>query len=268
MRRPVLLATAAALLCAGCSTADSDGAADARASAAPTSSVTYRNAVRKAAETVGKGSAGVDERIEITGDGSTYTLTVAGDFDFAADRGSIAVDFPGGGIDHSEEVFADGKIYVSGTAGTDDGAWGVVARDKAEVHYALRAPLNDPEHVLRQVSAIRKVSKVGSETVDGVRAVRYRGVLSHAALTLRMADDVRDKMDQVRTSVGSDIPVFVDAWVDGKGRLVRTRMALNMSGSGVTATMDLSDFGEPVKPKVPKAADTYPATSVSGVLLG
>ncbi|WP_028801214.1 hypothetical protein [Streptomyces sp. 142MFCol3.1] len=268
MRSPVLLATAAALLCAGCSTADSEDAADARASAAPTSSATYQNAVRKAAETVGKGSAGVDEQIDITGDGRTYTLTVTGDFDFAADRGSIAVDFPGGGIDHSEEVFADGKIYVSGTAGTDDGTWGVIARDEAEVHYALRAPLNDPEHVLRQVSAIRKVSKVGAETVGGARAVHYRGVLGHAALTLRMADDVRHKTDQARASVGSDIPVFVDAWVDDKGRLVRTRMTLNMSGSGVTATMDLSDFGEPVKPKAPKSADTYPVTSVSGVLLG
>ncbi|WP_432187786.1 hypothetical protein [Streptomyces sp. Tue6028] len=54
---------------AACSTADSDDITDARASAAPSDFAAYQYAVRNAAERIANGSAGVDERIDITGDG-------------------------------------------------------------------------------------------------------------------------------------------------------------------------------------------------------
>jgi hypothetical protein len=83
-----------------------------------------------------------------------------------------------------------------------------------------------------------------------------------------MADDVRTKTDQARDMLGGDLPVFADAWIDGRGRLVQTRMALNMSGTRVTVTMALSDFGKPVKVTVPKDSDTVPVSSATGVLNG
>ncbi|GAA3543796.1 hypothetical protein [Streptomyces osmaniensis] len=269
MRRPLVLVAAAALLCAGCSSADA-GNHDKATAASPssTSSSDSRSAVRAAVAALREDSAGFRQEIELEGEGQVYGLTVTGGFDFAADRGHLAVDLPGGAIDHSDEVFADGKIYISGVQGVGKDAWGVMPRDKAQAHYLLRAPLNDPEHVLQQVAAMREISREGEENVQGVRAVRYRGILDHRTVTLRMAPDVRTKTDQARDILGSDLPVFADAWVDDRGRLVQTRMSANLSGAQVTLTMTLSDIGEPVRVTVPKAADTIPVNEVSGILNG
>ncbi|MFC8142382.1 hypothetical protein ACFUKV_11550 [Streptomyces paradoxus] len=268
MHRPLVLAVAAALLCAGCSTADA-GNRDKPAAASPSeSSSDSRSAVRAAVAALREDSAGFRQEVELEGKGQVYGLTVTGGFDFAADKGHLAVDLPGGAIDHSDQVFADGKIYISGVQGIGEDTWGVMPRDKAEAHYLLRAPLNDPEHVLQQIAAMRKISREGEENIQGVRAVRYRGILDHRSVTLRMAPDVRTRMNQARDTLGSDLPVFADAWVDGRGRLVQTRMSVNMSGARATLTMALSDIGEPVRVTVPRAADTVPVTEVGGILNG
>ncbi|MFE7441781.1 hypothetical protein ACFU7X_15155 [Streptomyces chartreusis] len=265
MRRPLVLVTAAALLCAGCSTAD---VGDRDEPAAASSSSGSGSAVRAAVAALREASAEFSQEIELKGEGQVYGLTVTGGFDFAADRGHLAVDLPGGAIDHSEQVFGDGKIYISGVQGIDEDSWGVMPRDKAQAHYLLRAPLNDPEHVLQQIAAMREISREGEENVQGVRAVHYRGILDHRTVTLRMAPDVRAKTDQARDALGSDLPVFADAWVDGRGRLVQTRMSVNLSGARVTQTMALSDIGEPVRVTVPQAADTIPVNEVGGILNG
>ncbi|WP_371674013.1 hypothetical protein OG985_43870 [Streptomyces sp. NBC_00289] len=93
-------------------------------------------------------------------------------------------------------------------------------------------------------------------------------MLDHGTLTLRMAQRVRKKTDQARDMLGSDLPVFADVWVDGQGRIAQARTMLNMSGLRVTVTTNLSDFGKPVRVKVPKAEDTLPLTAATGVLNG
>ncbi|MFF8874599.1 LolA-like protein [Streptomyces massasporeus] len=218
--------------------------------------------------TLREGSAGFRQKVELEGEGKVYGLTVTGGFDFAADKGHLTVDLPGGAIDHSDQIFANGKIYVSGAREIAEDAWGVLPRDKAEAHYLLRAPLNDPEHVLEQIAAMRKVSREGEENIQGVRAVHYRGILDHRTVTLRMAPDVRTKMDQARDTLGSDLPVFADAWVDGRGRLVQTRTSVNMAGARSTLTMTLSDIGERVRVTVPRASETVPVSEVGGILNG
>ncbi|MGW6645430.1 hypothetical protein [Streptomyces iakyrus] len=271
MRRPLVLAAAATLLCAGCSTADAgnrDKPAAASSSPASGSSSGSGSAVRAAVAALREDAAGFHQKVELESDGQVYGLTITGGFDFAADKGHLAVDLPGGAIDHSDQIFADDKIYISGVQGIGEDAWGVMPRDEAEAHYLLRAPLNDPEHVLQQIAAMRKISREGTEDVQGVRALRYRGILDHRTATLRMATDVRTRMDQARDALGSDVPVFADAWVDGRGRLVQIRMNLNMSGARVTVTMALSDIGKPVRVKVPRASDTVPVTEVGGILNG
>jgi len=47
-------------------------------------------------------------------------------------------------------------------------------RTKAESHYALRAPVNDPEYLLQQISRVHNASDVGTKTVGGVRMTLYR----------------------------------------------------------------------------------------------
>ncbi|MGR8008664.1 hypothetical protein [Streptomyces hypolithicus] len=113
----------------------------------------------------------------------TYTMDITGSFDLAGDKGHLAVDL---GAAHIDEIFANGNAYVKGVQGVGDG-WGSIRRDKAEAHYVLRAPLNDPEHVLQQVAAMRQITKIGQEQVDGVPAAHYRGTIDYTTLTLRMA---------------------------------------------------------------------------------
>ncbi|MEU6533331.1 hypothetical protein ABZ869_29560 [Streptomyces sp. NPDC046928] len=273
MRRPftplALIAAAAVLLCAGCSATDTRSGDGAEAGAPSSQAASdARSAVQEAVAALREDSAGFRQKIELQGDGQVYRLTIAGGFDFAADRGHLAVDLPGGAIDHSEQVFAEGEIYVRNILGAGEDTWGVISRDRAQAHYLLRAPLNDPEHVLQQIAAMRKVSREGEEDVAGVRAVRYRGVLDHRTVTQRMDSDVRGKMDQARDILGGDLPVFADAWVDDKGNLVQTRMSSNLSGARVTVTTVLSDIGKPVRVTVPRAADTTSISEATGILSG
>ncbi|GHE05064.1 hypothetical protein [Streptomyces alanosinicus] len=266
MRCALPMAVVAVLLCAGCAVTG-EGAGQAKPKAG-SSGPAPDAAVRAAVARTGTTTARLRERIEITGGTETYTLTVAGGFDFARHRGTLAVDFPGGGVPHSDETFADGKVYVKGATGVADGMWGMMRLDRAEAHYALRAPVNDPEHVLTQISALRRVSVEGVETVQGVRAVHYRGMLDHRTLTLRMAGAVRSKLDQARDILGYDLPVFADAWVDGRGRLVQTRTTLNLAGGRVQVTTALSRLGAPVSVKQPQPEETVLVSSMSGVLNG
>ncbi|OXS35670.1 LppX_LprAFG lipoprotein [Streptomyces sp. XY006] len=269
MRRPFVLAAAAALLCAGCSTADAGTGGDsAAASPSAEASSGPRSTVRAAVAALRESRAAFRQEIELEGERKVYGLTVTGDFDFAADRGHLALDLPGGAIDHSDQVFADGRIYLSGVQGIGEDTWGVMDRDRAEAHYLLRAPLNDPEHLLQQIAAMREVSREGEENVQGVRTVRYRGILDHRTLTWRMAPDTRTTMQQARDALGGDLPVFADAWIDSRGRLVQTRTQVNMSRTRSTLTMSLSDIGEPVRVTVPRAADTVPVSEVGGILNG
>ncbi|WP_329558266.1 LppX_LprAFG lipoprotein [Streptomyces uncialis] len=267
MHRPLSL-VAAALLCAGCSAVDTPTAKNADEPGVTAVSPAPHSAVRAAVTTTGRSSARIDQKIVMANGEKEYTLTVTGGFDFAADQGRIAAAMPGGPFGRSEVTFAGGNAYISGAKGLDDGVWGAMPRAKAEAHYLLRAPLNDPEHILKQVSALRNVSHEGEATVHGVRAAHYRGTLDHEAFTLRMARDVRKAADQIREKLGDDLPVFADVWVDDRGRLVRTRMAVGTGPVDMTVTMTLTDFGKPVRVTVPKAGNTLPVAAGTGILLG
>ncbi|WP_353943918.1 hypothetical protein ABII15_21350 [Streptomyces sp. HUAS MG91] len=258
---------AAALLCAGCSsepewTTDKDKEPDKSATADPAA------AVRKAVAAVRASSAHTDQKIVIdAGPSGRYEIDVTGGFDLAADRGTLKVhmvDKPG--QNEVDEIFTGGKVHVSGMPQLEKGTWATMPRERTESHYALRAPVNDPEYVLQQVSAMREVTEVGTETVGGIRATHYRGTLAHAALTRRMASDVRAKMDETRKLVGDDLPVFADAWIDTEGRVTRTRTDMNLAGVRMTVTLNLTAHGKPVTAKAP--APTEPVTELSGVFLG
>ncbi|MCX5384812.1 hypothetical protein [Streptomyces sp. NBC_00083] len=257
-----LLSTGALLLCAGCSTATTTGgAAEPATDQAPV--------VKAAVAATSKGPARMDQKIEISDGGVNAAITVTGDVDFAAHKASLAVDFPQGGISHLDEVLAGKQAYVRGaSSGLDDDTWVVVPRDTAVAHYVLRAPLNDPEHVLRQISAMRRVTEAGSEKVAGVPTTRYRGMLDHETLTLRMDPETRKKVDQARDLVGGDLPAYGEAWVDQQGRVVRTRMSMDLGGAHVTVTTGLSALGKPTRVTVPSDDGAVPGSGVTGILTG
>ncbi|MEU9099975.1 hypothetical protein [Streptomyces sp. NPDC048361] len=260
MRRHILLTAATLLLCAGCSTASTGRASE--------PSVDQGAIVKTATATTSKGTARMDQKIVIAGGGVDATIAVTGNVDFAGDKATLAVDFPQGGISHVDEVLVGKQAYIRGAAGVDEATWAVGSRDTAQAHYILRAPLNDPQHVLRQISAMHHVSKEGDEEVAGVGTSRYRGMLDHETLTLRMAPETREKVEQARDLLGNDLPAYAEAWVDQQGRVVQTRTSMDLGGARVTVTTALGDLGKPVRVSLPSADDTVPATGFTGILTG
>ncbi|MFF8727132.1 hypothetical protein ACF073_11650 [Streptomyces sp. NPDC015171] len=259
MRRPAVVLTAAlAVLCSACGRTEASRAADSPAPA---------EAVRAAVAATRHTSAGVGTTLELTaGAGETYHIRTKGSVDMAADTGSLDVRLVEGSS-RAEERFLGDEVYVRNTGPQGvDRTWAVAARRTAEAHYLFRAPFNDPEHTLAQVARMRDVRSLGAETVKGVKATRYSGVLDHSTLTMRMAAQTRKKMADFRAGYGGDLPATAEAWVDGRGRLVRARLALkDASTSLATLTLDLSHLGKPVRVTRPSGA--LPLDTSSGTLL-
>ncbi|KAA6223234.1 hypothetical protein CP973_16120 [Streptomyces albofaciens JCM 4342] len=276
MRRALIPLGAAALLCAGCSggAADKAGQSPKASASAPAPDVDHGAAVKAAVAATVKGSARIDETIEM-GDGATtmYSLTIKGDFDWAGAKGRLktglrmgrASDAAGGGPE-MEQIFSGGTVYVGGFP-DQHGAWGSVRRDKAEAQRILRAPLNDPEHVLKQVSLMRGAKKAGEEQIGGRPAVHYRGRLDNETIMLRMSERGRTKIARARQKIG-ELVVYADAWVGRDGRIVRTRLSWPLGAGGCTATMNLTDFGKAVRVTVPAPGKVTPMPSADGPMLG
>jgi hypothetical protein len=214
-------------------------------------------------------TARVETRIELGDGGRTYTLGVTGDFDLARDRGRLAVDLPGGAVDHLDEVFVDGTVYVRGLLQDRPDVWGSIPRKDARAHYLLRAPLNDPEHVFGQLAKARVFAMVGEREVNGSPAFLYHADLDFPTLTHRLDAAVRARAERLRqASRGGDLGVRVLVWVDREGRVVQVEQAFRGQGAEVTSTTTLSDFGKPVAVTAPPADQVAPITRYGGVLPG
>ncbi|MFJ2261752.1 hypothetical protein ACIOKD_26025 [Streptomyces sp. NPDC087844] len=263
MRRAHFLSVAVLLVCTACSGgADSDSGESAKKAAANAA------AVRAAIARTSADSARLDETIEMrsTDSHTTYVFVIAGAFDLAGDRGRLTVDLEDSGMDPVEQVFVDDTVYVRGSRAVGEGVWAAADRSEAQTRYFLRSPLNDPEHLLRQMKAMRQVTKEGEERVNDAPAVHYRGTIDHATATLRMTTKTRQGLDEMREELGDDVPVYADVWVDGKGRAVQVRLSY-FGGTKAVTTMTLSDFGTPVEAEAPSAEEVVPVTAGEDVLL-
>ncbi|KUJ70000.1 hypothetical protein ACZ90_06445 [Streptomyces albus subsp. albus] len=275
MRRSTLTAATAPLLAAallaalsGCGS-DSGNQAEPEPKPRATRPVKVPHTpVSAATAATGRTSAKVTERIEVNSSRGGFKLTVSGPFDMARDTGKLSARLPGGAIDHMDEVFAGGKVYLQPLGNIDKKKWAVIQRDKTQAHYLLRAPVNDPEYVLKQISTLRKVRKSGTEKIGGRATTHYTGTLDHNTLSMRVEPTTLSKIDAIRGKRGKDLPVTGDAWVDGEGRISRVRITSTMGGTTVRITMDLADYGTPVRVAAPEKSATVPTETTQGILPG
>ncbi|GAA2724526.1 MULTISPECIES: hypothetical protein [Streptomyces] len=271
-RSAVLVGTAAILLSSACSSGgakkDQQSAKDNDSSAAPAA------AVRAAVAATEKSTVRIDERVDMSGEGGSFTFGIRGGMDLAGGKGHLTTTLDGaqrgGGGATLDEVFSGGTVYFRMPEATDgDTAWRAVPRDKVESQALLRAPMNDPAHTLRQIAQMRSPVNAGEEKVNGTPTVHYRGRLDHDTLVLRMAAERRAKVDSMRDMLNADLPVAADAWVDKAGRLVRSRLTFDMGGTKLVATLDFADFGKPVDtPAAPADAQAVQPADVAGPLTG
>lgn len=243
--------------------------------ASPASSVDAGPAVQAAVDAAKKSTARIDDRIRVTGVGQDFTTTVKGAFDMKADKGRLKVSLAKTGTSTDgavplDEIFDGSTVYFRmPEEANGDTDWLSTSRNKVEVHALLRAPLNDPEHVLRQVTMRHDYTEVGKEKVNGTPAVHYAGKLNHKPLLLRLVRELREKVEAPMVKVGDRLPATADVWVTKGGQITRIILACDLGSIKVTATMNLTDHGKPLGAvSLPKGALAVPAASVGGPLVG
>ncbi|MGW9211344.1 hypothetical protein ACWGR4_30760 [Embleya sp. NPDC055664] len=178
------------------------------------------------------------------------------------------MDFPEGGISHIDEIFTDGLVHVSNLPQAE-GRWATMPRTAAESHYLLRAPLNDPEHVLEQLASIHDTTRVGAEDLDGTPTTHYRGALLEDAITLRITEKIRTGLPDIAPLFPDGrLSIPADVWLSTEGRVVRTRLTLQQAGMDVVTTTALSRHGTPVHVDAPATEQTVPVDTIKGVLPG
>ncbi|MFE5941969.1 hypothetical protein [Streptomyces sp. NPDC056480] len=263
------------LLSTGCGAAKSGGGASgatpSRATGAtPTATPTVAAAVdstrtvRVALDATGRTTARTSVRTEL-GKGSVpaYVISGKGAHDFAEHRGTVSIGIATAA--RFEEVLADGRVYIRGAAGDETMPWSYVDRDEVEARHILRAPANDPEYTLRQAAMGERFQQVGEEDLNGSAVTRYRGLLTHEALTLQMNKEMRAKTDRLRDLMGGLIPATVDVWVDSRKRAVQVRLSMTIEGAASSVnTLTLTELGRPVKVTVPAAEAAESDASILG----
>ena len=115
----------------------------------------------------------------------------------------------------------------------------------------------DPKAALTQFSAaISGVTYVGNEAIDGVQADHYTVSLDSAAALKADTSLFRGAPpDVVKQFTKVTTRPYEDIWVDGQGNLVQVITTLD----GVTTTVNLSSFGEPVSITAPPASQVTSA---------
>ncbi|MFF2437113.1 hypothetical protein ACFVU4_23525 [Streptomyces sp. NPDC058107] len=237
MRRTTPLAVAvtlaAALTAASCSSNSGGSERRSVASEKPAADSAAAKEFRAVVEAARSTSVTISESLVLQDDGKRTALVIDGPFDLAHGRGKLLVH-AGGPIEQLDQIFIGDKAYLS----TRKDQWLVTDRSKAESHHLLRAPLNDPQHLLAQIAATTEVTKSSKDPVFGGTATRYRGTLAYHALTSRTAEKTRGE---------------IDGYVK-QGRLALVRLDFKMDDDFAHISLQLSDFGEPVEVTAPPSA--------------
>jgi hypothetical protein len=185
-------------------------------------------------------------------------VLVSGKGDFRNRSGAMALGFNVGPLSGTLDAVVDGStLYIRSPlfAGSlpPGKTWAKVDLTKTS---AGGLPLStvaaqDPAATLKQLRALSRVTKIGSEQVGGVDATHYRGRVAKTATHPAAAYDVW---------IGDD---------DGYVHRVSFRSLIGPN-ERLATTIDLSDFGKTVTVNVPPAAQTADAAdlNISGLLGG
>jgi len=114
-----------------------------------------------------------------------------------------------------------------------------------------------PGQTLQQLKASGDVSKVGTETIDGVETTHYTATIDPA----KIPNGAR-----LQKLTGASYKP-VDVWVDGDDHVKRLHIAYSMTGAAAAGvgssnemTMTFSDYGKHVDVSVPPDSETYDVT--------
>jgi hypothetical protein len=210
--------------------------------------------------------------------------SAAGRFGLTMDLSRLAALSGQGGQLGRMSIIEDGTVMYmggGGLAGTLPGGKEWVRIDLSQAASRLGLDLSsltggqtDPRTSLAQLREAGNVVRIGPHSIKGVATTRYNVLLDLRHGVDRLKGASRDAMQQLvdRLEALGSRYVPADAWIDGDGYLRRFRMAIPNylgTGSSVSLTMDLFDFGSAVDIAVPAASDVVDlGDSLSRVLGG
>jgi hypothetical protein len=199
--------------------------------------------------------------------GQQVTIDGDGDFDQRSHVGSMHVEFNAAGMSGSiDEVIAGAAIYMKSplfAAAIPQGKTWLkldlrkVAKAKGINFSALLS--QNPSRTLAQLKALVRVTKIGSEHVDGTSTTHYRGHIDISKVP-RGA-----KLEALTHATYTPF----DIWVgndDGYIRRYKFAVAAIQADGGegtFSLTMDFSDFGKSVDVSEPAAPDVFDATNLA-----
>jgi hypothetical protein len=259
-RAPIALALAALPLGASaCGGGGSTTSSTTQASAAPA----VRAAIAKTAKAPGEHVA---VTASATAGGQSIRLAGSGDYDAADHQGKLHVDFALGGVQTGLDEVLDGStVYATSplfAAVLPSGkTWLKVDLRAVPKSFAVAAAAlatQNPSSALAQLQALTGLKQVGTATVGGLQATRYRGRIDVAKLPASSAAAVR--------SSGATFGA-VDVWVGSDGYVHKLRVPARATAGGrkarTTVTLTLSGFGKQPSVSPPPASQTADASTIA-----
>jgi hypothetical protein len=207
--------------------------------------------------------------------GEPISLNATGAVDSAAGRFRLTMDFSRlaalsgqSGELGRMTIVEDGAVMYMGGGGVSrmlPGGKAWVRIDLSQAASGLGLDLSsltsgqtDPRTSLAQLRKAGNVVRIGPQTIKGVPTTRYNVLIDLRQGLDRLQGARREAMKQLvgRLEALGSRYVPADAWIDGGGYLRRFRMAIPNylgTGSSVSLTMDLFDFGGGVDIALPPA---------------
>lgn len=198
--------------------------------------------------------------------GTTATIKGTGDFRNAKLLGSMHASFSAAGTSGQiDEVLSGTSLYMSSPLFSgllpSGKTWAKLDFQKALASKGINFSQllgQTPAQSLKQLAAAGEVTKVGTETIDGVETTHYRAHIDPSKLPQGAKIEALTHAKYGAT----------DIWIgNSDGYIHRTTEAYSYSASGRSVstrlTMDFSKFGESVHVTVPPASETYDMTNAA-----
>jgi hypothetical protein len=207
------------------------------------------------ATTVAEGTAGFTLLIDAIVGGTAVRASEQGTISFSERRAHLYKLVPGGGL--PQELVLDGP-FVYANANIEAAMKDRTVRPWTKLDMRRLSPKqraarpDELAHVRALVylpDGVAQPKQVGAETVEGVKATRYRGIVDPARVIARAP--------AVASAVRNDYPAKpfgADFWLDESGHVLRVLVAYRTAG-GTPITLDgrFSDFGTTIDLGIPDA---------------
>ena len=229
-------------------------------------------------KTTNADSSRMSFRVNVDAAGESSDLKGEGVFDYRRNAGQMTMDLSAldEGMEELEFIVDGDVIYVRGFEDEAPPGKSWMKVDMSTVQGAAQfgelSRMNSPAAELQYLRAASKsVEKEALEKVRGVETTRYHTVIDLSRLVTEAAEGAPPRLrKQVRQEAKGLIAesgieeLPTDVWIDADGLLRKMTMDFSFEAEGekvrMQSTVELFDFGVPVRVSHPPANETFDMT--------